>query len=158
MSRRKSCIAQHLNSVYVEGCEVVTVVNRVHSCWWRSDGQQNTFPLASQVRLSIEHTPKTDQRNLSTICEEILPHVIEVCILFWSVNIQFSLMHSLEQEVPSSKRQYLRRLGCTMHTISLDPITLWINLHLRHNIIMFHVLLPNSSTPLDRLNSLPQSI
>jgi len=47
------------------------------------------------------------------------------------------------------QRQRHRRLSRHMNPISLNPITLRINLHLRSHIVKLHIRLPNAPTILD---------
>jgi hypothetical protein len=46
----------------------------------------------------------------------------------------------------------------SMHSIGLHPIVFWINFHLWHHVIEFHILLPNLATILDGCNLLPQPV
>jgi hypothetical protein len=45
-----------------------------------------------------------------------------------------------------------------MHPISLHPIILWINTHLRSHIIEFHILLADRPTVPDRFNALLEAV
>lgn len=49
------------------------------------------------------------------------------------------------------QRQARRCITSSMYTISLNPVVLRIDLHLRHHVIEFHVLLPYLATILHSL-------
>jgi hypothetical protein len=61
------------------------------------------------------------------------------------------LRRSLRIQVSQSDLSIIQVVRCT-------HITLRVNLHLRHGIIEFHILLPDSAAVLDRHNLLLQSI
>ena len=58
----------------------------------------------------------------------------------------------LKNKIPLRQRQRLRRLRPQHHPITLDRIRLRIDLHLRHQIIPLHVLLPDVPAILDRFD------
>jgi len=56
------------------------------------------------------------------------------------------------------QRQGLRRFRRTDHAIRFHSKALRVNLHLRHQIVIFHILLPNIPTILDCFDSFPETV
>lgn len=56
------------------------------------------------------------------------------------------------------QRQHRGRLSRAMHAIRLHPIILWIDLHLRHCIVKFHIFLTDITTAFDGFNPFPEAV
>ena len=85
-------------------------------------------------------------------CNPNTPFSSHPRILFPSLYLSPLSPPLLKNKIPLRQRQRLRRLRPQHHPITLDRIRLRIDLHLRHQIIPLHVLLPDVPAILDRFD------